>query len=489
MNLFRSFLARRQFLFAFIGSTMALVSGGADKMLNFIFKEGVAGASERSEDLAGKSIKGIVVYYSATGSTGKVAKAIYEGMKSVIDCDVAPVKKIRPEDMSRYDVMAIGGPIWYSRDTANIELFIHNMPHMAGKLCALFCTHGTGPNGFFYSISRNLLKRALTIIGWQNWYGSCSHVINMPRPYPTDGHPDEIDLMEARAFGKEMAERAKGIYAGEKGLIPKLPSGPNADSLWIQQRMEEMGSGGGDMPGPESDTGGDFPGGPDAEKGGDNKGGPDGGPSGGEGMPMIIITDFPEIDLSRCVYPRCNACMDLCIQGAIDLSKMTSSAATISGSSLLVKNACIHCGYPLCQAVCIHDAIIYKGRKTNHEIDTDKCIYPKCTLCADHCPMNSIDLSHNPPIFHNNCEGCNLCWCLCPEDAIDIPNLIETHGEGPGMTRENHGFLNILQAAEANGKFRSLVTFDEIGWDNILNMDTKAPRVVLNEDDYPCHME
>jgi hypothetical protein len=45
----------------------------------------------------------------------------------------------------------------------------------------------------------------------------------MPQPYPTAGHPDEIDLQEAEEYGREMAVRSMRVSAGETDLIPPVP--------------------------------------------------------------------------------------------------------------------------------------------------------------------------------------------------------------------------------------------------------------------------
>ena len=68
-----------------------------------------------------------------------------------------------------------------------------------------------------------LKKKGLTVIGYNSWYGSVYQVLHAPKPYLTDRHPDEIGLKEAKNFGREMAERARRIAAGETNLIPGLP--------------------------------------------------------------------------------------------------------------------------------------------------------------------------------------------------------------------------------------------------------------------------
>jgi len=497
-----------------MASATALAFGKVTKVFGLIS----AGASEKEDAAVKKKLKGIVVYYSATGSTGKIAKAIHRGMKSVMECDVAPIKKMDPKKIARYDVVAIGGPIWYFRETANLRNYVYNMPRMDGKLCIPFCTHGTNPDGFFYSLSTQILKKGFTIIGWGDWYGGASHVLHQPSPYLTDGHPDEIDLQEAESFAKEMAGRAKKIYAGEKNLIPEIPTGADADSLWAPQGFGEgrgMGNGmpggmpsagvqGGQMPGAGSVAAGVVAGGATVAGGapgsmpgagqsdmpggtGGAGGAPGGGGSGGGGgMPgnANAATMIPTIDLTKCVYPRCRACMDVCVVGAIDLS-LAVQAALVSGSKFLVKEACLHCAHPLCEKGCSYDAITFdNGAKTEHVFDMKKCIYPKCTLCVENCPMDSIDFAQKLPHIKRNCEGCDLCWCICPKDAISIPNIATTHARispsGP-----NDGFFAALNAAEKTGRFRRLTPLDKVGWDHIVYKNPNAPRVVLKPENYP----
>ena len=68
-------------------------------------------------------------------------------------------------------------------------------------------------------------RRGIVVIGSHDWYGSV-FIQEMPKPYPTDGHPDSIDLKEAEEFGQKIAERSLMISSGETGLIPPVPKLP-----------------------------------------------------------------------------------------------------------------------------------------------------------------------------------------------------------------------------------------------------------------------
>jgi NAD-dependent dihydropyrimidine dehydrogenase PreA subunit/flavodoxin len=554
MKLSRIFVKRRQLLSA-LASASAL--GGLGRLLGplgAIFLRGINAQAEVTTTGTPRRIKAMIVYYSATGSTFKVAKAICQGMRQTMSCDLVKIKKADPKKMAQYDVIGLGGPIWYFRETANLKLFVQRMPVMEGNPVFLFCSHGSDPIGFFDSLGKSVIKKKMTIIGWNDWYGSVFHVLHMPKPYLTDGHPDAIDLAQAEAFGDEMADRARSYLAGDSSTIPDVPQGLDVDPLWLRHDLPEAqhgpraktGSAYGDgvdpaiaatakvqIPGSKPYTATDSTeaaaaptamasfgdtgyrarptaatgapkaavtakpaGGPAAAAnsgkpggGGTAPGAPGGAPAGapsgasgaipvGAGAPAAGRR-LPQIDMKRCVYPRCDACIFACPVDAVDLSLATPGSA--AGTRLAIKEACINCS--LCERVCVYDAIANEPGKPGsiHEYDMSKCTYPECTLCVDHCPMNCIDFSTRPPKVHTNCEGCDVCWCVCPHDAVSIPNLIERHAR-MRMTPD-HPFVKIIEKYEAAGKFRRLVPISQVGFDHPIYLNKNAPRFVLNDDD------
>jgi flavodoxin/ferredoxin len=507
MNSFRSNFGRRNFILTAVSSLAVTAFGGVSRAFYLLFGDRVAKASETKGSSGKKALKGCVVYYSGTGGTAKIAGGIYRGVKSVMDCDVSPIDKIDPKKMDKYDFIVIGTPIWFFRETANVRLFIYHMPNtMAGKLCAIFCTHGTEPSGTFNSLSQPIKKKAMTIIGWNDWYGDTTQYIHALQPYITHGHPDDIDLKEAEAFGREMAERAEKIYSGDKSLIPELPIDQGTEKLWVQRGTGgQPGGGKGDGQPPGGGSASEAPPGhvqgstpsiagaaaagiaaskpsssgvPQAGSPGADRGSFPGGSkeSDGKGPMMMASNEIPVIDTSKCVYPRCTACVDNCIVQAIDLS-MAAPAAWISGSPIFVQG-CVHCGFPLCQRSCPYDAITYKGQRQEYAFDMTRCIYPKCTLCADHCGMKSIDLTKKPFVRHLNCEGCDLCWSICPTDAISITNLDDKMTSADLMRA-------ITRVKQIMPKFRQLILDGEWGVKGKQYENKITPRVVLNEKDWP----
>lgn len=173
-------------------------------------------------------MKCCIVYYSQTGNTEKIAKRVQAGVAAVAgNCDLLELRYTDPKRLYEYDLIGIGSPV-YRWEPRNVGKFVNEMWSVGGKHAFTFCTHGTIPEMYFYSIVRKMKRRGMVVIGWDHWYADVFLPWH-PEPYPTAGHPDEIDFAEAEAFGKEMGERSRRIRDGETGLIPRAPRKPPKD--------------------------------------------------------------------------------------------------------------------------------------------------------------------------------------------------------------------------------------------------------------------
>ena len=151
-------------------------------------------------------MKAIVIYYSQTGNTEQIARSIHKGMiRSIGECEIARVKDMTPGDLSGYDLIGLGTPVWMGGFTPNVRIFLEDLPNQNGRHIFSFNTHGVLPELYFPSVVRMLKAKGFTVIGTRDWFGSV-HLQLAPKPYFTDGHPDEIDLREAGDFGREMTE-------------------------------------------------------------------------------------------------------------------------------------------------------------------------------------------------------------------------------------------------------------------------------------------
>ena len=55
----------------------------------------------------------LIIFYSQTGNTAKIAHAIEKGIKPLVErCDLMPVKEVKPENLDLYDLIGLGTPVW-----------------------------------------------------------------------------------------------------------------------------------------------------------------------------------------------------------------------------------------------------------------------------------------------------------------------------------------------------------------------------------------
>ena len=264
-------------------------------------------------------MKSIVIYFSQTDNTKKIAQAIHAGIKEVsAECDIARMQDIKASDLSRYDLIGLGSPVWHRREPVNVLNFVeYTLRSLEGKNCFVYCTHGVFPGHFIGRMVPALTLEGLTVIGWKNWYCSCS-VPEHPKPYFTDGHPDEIDLKEAREFGREMVDRSRRVFAGEKDLIPVLPTGKAYHDLY---------------PGPGSTERAGLT--HDPQK-----------PASGEIKELIDLRSFDfRINPEKCLYPACTVCIDNCPTHSINFTV----------SPPLFRKNCDRCWF--CEQICPRGAI------------------------------------------------------------------------------------------------------------------------------------
>jgi ferredoxin len=189
-------------------------------------------------------------------------------------CDIISVKEADASALKNYDLIGMGSPVWNGGLTPNMRVFLESIPQQEGKHIFSFNTHGVMPELYFPGVVRKLKAKGFTVIGMRDWYGSV-HFQLAPKPYFTDGHPDEIDIREAEEFGNEMVERSKRISAGETNLIPPLPKFELTHQLLVLLEFYHSGH----------------------------------NPHG-----------YLQFDQEKCLYPKCHLCVDNCLMDYIDLS-------------------------------------------------------------------------------------------------------------------------------------------------------------------------
>ena len=292
-------------------------------------------------------MKAIVVYYSQTGNTKKIAGAIARGVeKENGQCDLIRFQNVTAESLQEYDLIGFGTPVWGSTATLNYIDFVEKNPEaLRGKFGFYYCTHGMTPGRAIKRGVDPMLKSGMIVLGWKDWYGAASLPGHL-KPWFTDGHPDDIDLAEAESFGGAMVRHWRDYQDGKTWVVPEPPTKEYCDAVYGPGHPFLFGE---DMPEPPMPK--DLP--PKPEKivplkypttmaytmSLEGKTGPD----------LNAIAPPAYIDADKCI--GCNRCVQACFCQNIDGSTKPPT---------ILNPNCEHCYF--CEGVCPTGAMTFQFR-------------------------------------------------------------------------------------------------------------------------------
>jgi NAD(P)H dehydrogenase (quinone) len=155
----------------------------------------------------------LVMYYSATGHTKKLAEEIATGVGEVEDvaCLVKPVADVTKDDFVASDGIIAGSPVYFGTMAAELkavfERFVGVRKKMGDKIGAAFATSGDSSGGketTIMSIIQAFLIYGMIIVGdpldATGHYGvSCI------------GSPDRSTAVNAAKLGKRVASLVKKL--------------------------------------------------------------------------------------------------------------------------------------------------------------------------------------------------------------------------------------------------------------------------------------
>ncbi len=155
-------------------------------------------------------MKVIVIYYSETGNTEKMAKIIAESIKeSGINCDLRHVEEVKPEDLLNYDGIVIGSPTYYGLPAYQIKKLLDESVEyhgqLEGKVGGAFSSSaniGGGNETTILAIIEAMLIHGMVVCGMSSGdhYGPVSI-----------GTPDRRVERQCKEYGKKIAELVKKL--------------------------------------------------------------------------------------------------------------------------------------------------------------------------------------------------------------------------------------------------------------------------------------
>ena len=163
-------------------------------------------------------MKALVTYYSQTGNTEKIARAIHEAIH--FEKELLPIKDVK--NLQGYDVIFAGFPVQAHSVPAAFLPFFRNLP--AGQPIALFCTHGSQRGGH---LPKQAIEHAIGLASQVKILGTFC-VRGQVNPQVIDSlmnsmqnqawaeeaqgaceHPDQADFADAKAFAKTVLAKLR----------------------------------------------------------------------------------------------------------------------------------------------------------------------------------------------------------------------------------------------------------------------------------------
>ncbi len=112
-------------------------------------------------------MKSVIIYYSFSGNTKKVAQGLSECLKEKGEVVTIELKDLNEDgkflsqckkafrhekaaiqetnyDLSAYDLICVGTPVWAFSPTPAINTYLDKVSGVAGKSAVIFTTHGSG---------------------------------------------------------------------------------------------------------------------------------------------------------------------------------------------------------------------------------------------------------------------------------------------------------------------------------------------------------
>lgn len=169
-------------------------------------------------------MKVLVTYYSQTGNTEKIAKAILAEAAEENETEIAPLESIAAAEITGYDLIFIGSPLHSANLAAPVKDWLAALQANSCKKLAGFITHfapgypDQDMTKFTEPIKEACSDKGIEYLGSFDCQGALTealHEMVQKKLNQTDeqwqetirqmtGHPDQEDENKARVFAKKI---------------------------------------------------------------------------------------------------------------------------------------------------------------------------------------------------------------------------------------------------------------------------------------------
>lgn len=169
-------------------------------------------------------MKVLVTYFSQSGNTEKIAKAIHEEAALANKADLKKLEDITPDMVAEYDVIFLGSPLHAGSLAAPVKECLGLIKPSSGQKMAGFITHFAPAypeqdmNQFTEPIQTACKEKGIEYVGCFDCQGALAEAMHKPVQKKLNlsddqwadmvkqmtGHPNEDDVSNAKACAKEV---------------------------------------------------------------------------------------------------------------------------------------------------------------------------------------------------------------------------------------------------------------------------------------------
>ncbi len=182
-----------------------------------------AGSQAATRPESNTGVRVLVAYFSKTGHTETLARAVADGVRSVPGA-TAVLKKtaeVTDDDLLGADAIIVGTPVYNGGVAADVKQFIERWPfgRLRDKVGAAFCTGGglsAGQESALLDLLRSMLVFQFVIVGGDTWQAAfgASAVTEEGRQKDQPG-VDEAAKARGRGLGAHVARVAARLKASK----------------------------------------------------------------------------------------------------------------------------------------------------------------------------------------------------------------------------------------------------------------------------------
>jgi ferredoxin len=170
------------------------------------------------------SMRVLLCYFSATGNTEKIAKAIGAEFRQlgmeVEEKDVTPfsARSVRI-DLEPYEAFVFGAPIYSWRAPRVFREWLSTLDGR-GRKCSMFFTYGGFQVPPTHASTKQILEEQdFVVVSSAEFLGA--HTFNLGGWKAVEGRPDESDYEVARGYARKTEKRFRGEDPGTLGEMEK----------------------------------------------------------------------------------------------------------------------------------------------------------------------------------------------------------------------------------------------------------------------------